>query len=346
MVLIFFTSLFLSLIFTFFVRKIALKLGVLDRPNLKRKIHKKPIPLLGGVAIFLSFFFLLFLFREYLFLGDLNFKHWLGFFIGACFLIIGGILDDIYDLKAKWQIIWPILACISIIVFGVNIEKISNPLGGVIDISFYLSSIFIFLWILGMTYTTKLLDGLDGLATGVSSIGALIIFLFTISSKYYQPDLAVAALIFFAVLLGFLFFNFNPAKIFLGEGGSLLLGYVLGVLAIISGGKIAIALLVIGLPALDVLWTILRRLFSGKNPFKHSDRKHLHYRLIDLGWSQKQTVAFFYFVSAFFGSVGLFLQSQGKFFALLALVFLMLFLIFLFRFLDRRNKLNLTKTEK
>ncbi len=346
MILIFFLSLFLSLVFTFLVRRIALRFKVLDHPGPERKIHKKATPLLGGLAIFISFFLLLFFFREHLVSGDLNYNHWLGFFIGACFLVIGGVLDDKYDLKAKWQIVWPILASISVIIFGVNIEKITNPLGGIIYIPFYLSSLFIFLWILGMTYTTKLLDGLDGLATGVSSIGALIIFLFTISSRYYQPDLALVALIFFAVSLGFLFFNFNPAKIFLGESGSLLLGYVLGVLAIISGGKIAIALLVIGLPALDVLWTILRRFFSGKNPFKHSDRKHLHHRLISLGWSQKQAVLFFYGVSAFFGLAGLFLQSQGKFFALLALVILMLFLIFLFGFLDKKKELNLTKIEK
>lgn len=325
--------------FTFLVKMLATRLNIVDKPNSDRKIHKKPIPLMGGLAIFLAYFLLLFIFREFLLVGDLNFHHWLGFFIGAIFLMIGGLLDDKYNLPPKWQIIWPILAAMAVIWGGVGIEKISNPLGGFIFFPFWLSSVIIFIWILGMTYTTKLLDGLDGLASGVSAIGGLMIFLFTISSKYNQPDIAVASLIFFGVLLGFLIFNFNPAKIFLGESGSLLIGYILGVLAIISGGKIAIALLVIGLPALDVLWTIIRRTVSGKNPFKYSDRKHLHHRLIDMGFSQKRAVLFFYSVSAFFGLSGLFLQSQGKFLALFCLVLLMLIIIIFFYLMDRKKLL-------
>lgn len=312
---------------------------IVDKPDGGRKIHKKPIPLLGGVAVFLAYFLSLFIFKEDLLSGNLEFSHWLGFFIGAVFIVVGGVLDDKYNLSAKWQIVWPILASIAVILGGVNIEKISNPFGGFLYFSTFLSSAIIFLWILGMTYTTKLLDGLDGLASGVSAIGALVIFLFTISDKYYQPDIALASFLFFTVLCGFLVFNFNPAKIFLGESGSLLLGYVLGVLAIISGGKIAIALLVIGLPALDVLWTIIRRTISGKNPFKASDRKHLHHRLIDLGLSQKQAVFFFYFISAIFGLTGLFLQSKGKFLALAFLLFLMFFLIiFLYYLENKKNK--------
>ncbi len=332
-------SIFISVILTYLVKILALKLEIVDKPDFNRKIHKKPIPLMGGLAVFLSFFILLLIFKKYLLLGDLNYHHWLGFFIGALFLLIGGLLDDRYNLSPKWQIIWPILSAISVVIGGVSIEKISSPLGGFIFFPFWLSSFIIFLWILGMTYTTKLLDGLDGLASGVSAIGALIIFLFTISSKYYQPDIAIASLIFFCVLLGFLIFNFNPAKIFLGESGSLLLGYILAVLAIISGGKIAIALLVIGLPALDVLWTIIRRFISGKNPFKHSDRKHLHHRLIDIGFSQKRAVLFFYMISGFFGFSGLFLQSRGKLWALLFLFFLMILIILFFYFLDKKKLL-------
>ncbi|HPT08326.1 MAG TPA: epoxyqueuosine reductase QueH [bacterium] len=331
-------SLILSIIFTLIVKKLALKFNIIDQPDFNRKIHTKPIPLMGGLAIFLAFFITLFFFRDYLVIGNLNYNHWLGFFIGALFLLIGGLLDDKYNLPPKLQIIWPILAAVSVIMGGVSIEKISNPLGGFINFSFGLSAIIIFLWLLGITYTTKLLDGLDGLATGVSAIGGLIIFLFTISDKYFQPDIAVASLIFSVVLIGFLIFNFNPAKIFLGESGSLLIGYILGVLAIISGGKIAIALLVIGLPALDVLWTIIRRLISGQNPFRSSDRKHLHHRLIDMGLNQKQAVLFFYGVSTFFGISGLFLQSLGKFWALLILVILMFGIIIFFNLVDRKKQ--------
>lgn len=331
-------SLGISLIFTKLVQGLAFKFNILDEPNSNRKIHQTATPLLGGVAIFVSYFLSLLVFRKSLFLGSLNIYHWLGFFIGACFLLIGGVLDDKYNLSAKKQIIWPILASLAVILGGVSIEKITGFRGELIYLPSYLSAIFIFLWLLGVTYTTKILDGLDGLASGVSAIGALIIFLFTITTKYYQADIAMAALLFLGVLLGFLYFNFNPAKIFLGESGSLLLGYILGVLAIISGGKIAIALLVIGLPALDVAWTIIRRLLAGKNPFKNPDRKHLHHRLIDLGLSQKQAVLFFYAVSGFFGSTALFLQSRGKMWALFLLLLLMISLIIFFYFLDKKKK--------
>ncbi|MDD3711485.1 MAG: epoxyqueuosine reductase QueH [Patescibacteria group bacterium] len=335
-------ALLLSVYFTIRVKKLSFRFNIVDKPDFARKIHQKPIPLLGGLAVFLAYFLTIFLFRKHLLVGDLSINHWASFALGALFLLIGGILDDKYNLSPKWQFIWPILASLVVVLGGVSIDKISNPWGSFLFLPFWISSVFIFLWILGMTYTTKLLDGLDGLASGVSAIGALIIFLFTISSKYYQPDIALASIVFFGVLLGFLIFNFNPAKIFLGESGSLLLGYILGVLAIISGGKIAVALLVMGLPILDVLWTIIRRMFSGKNPFKHSDRGHLHHRLIDLGLSQKQAVLFFYFVSGFFGFSALFLQSRGKFWALLGLVFIMVGIIIFFHLLDKKkNKLLL-----
>lgn len=320
----------LSWILTILVRRIALKFKIVDQPDGDRKIHALSVPLLGGVAIFLAYFIVLFFVRSELISGDLSYQPWLGFFVGGLILIIGGTLDDKYNLPPKWQIIFPISAVIILIIGGVNIEKISNPFGGWVFLSTLASPILIFAWLMGMMYTTKLLDGLDGLVGGLTAIGGLVIFLFTLTTRYYQPDIALAALILSAVCLGFLVLNFNPAKIFLGEGGSLLLGYILGVLAIISGGKIAIALLVMGIPVLDLVWTIIRRLAKGQNPFKSADRQHLHHRLLDLGLSQKQTVLFFYFFSLLFGLSALFLQSQGKFLALLALVVLMLLIIIFF----------------
>ncbi|MFH1427509.1 MAG: MraY family glycosyltransferase, partial [Patescibacteria group bacterium] len=182
-----------------------------------------------------------------------------------------------------------------------------------------------------------LLDGIDGLVTGVSAIGGLIIFLFTITTKYYQPDIAIAALVFSAVCLGFLIFNWHPAKIFLGEGGSLFLGFILGVLAIISGGKIAILLLVMGLPVLDVVWTIIRRLVAGKNPFKFADQLHLHFRLLNLGIGQRKTAIIYYLLALSFGLSGLFLQSLGKLFALIILLAIMLIIVVSFTYLDKKK---------
>ena len=343
----------LSAVFTLLVVKLARRLKIIDQPDEKRKIHVSGIPLLGGLAIFLSFFIVLFFAREHVLAGDLSVSHWLGFFIGGLVLMIGGFLDDKYNLAPKYQVIFPILAALFVIAGGVNIEKITSPFGGFIFLDslripvlawggathyfIVISDSLILLWLMGMMYTTKLLDGLDGLVTGVTAIGGITIFLFTMTTKYFQPDIGLAALVLAGACLGFLFFNSHPARIFLGEGGSLLLGYILGVLAIISGGKIAIALLVMGLPILDVAWTIIRRLYAGRNPFKFADRRHLHFRLLDLGIGPRNTALIYYFFAAAFGLSALFLQSRGKLFALSALLLIMLFLIIGINHLDKKR---------
>lgn len=334
---IFALSIFFTAIFTVLVKILTKKLDIVDRPGQERKIHLFETPLLGGLAIFLAFFLMLYLVRDGLLSGNLEAGHWLGFFAGAFFLIIGGALDDKYSLRPGQQFIFPLLAVVSLILGGVSIEKITNPLGGFIYLGGW-SAALIAAWLLGMMYTTKLLDGVDGLVTGVSGIGALIIFLFTMTTKYYQPDIGLAALVLAGVCFGFLLFNWHPAKIFLGEGGSLLLGYLLGVLAIISGGKIAIALLVLGIPILDVAWTIIRRARAGVNPFRFADRRHLHFRLLDLGLGQKKTVLIYYFFAATFGLSALFLQSIGKVYAFLFLIVLMFLAVIGFAYLDKKNK--------
>ncbi len=349
-------SIIISSFFTLFIKKIALKFNIVDKPLVQRKIHNKNIPLLGGMAIFLSFFILSFLMRDYLLIGNLKVNNLLGVFFGACFLMFGGFLDDKYTLSPLKQLIFPILAVLSVLIGGVEIEKITNPFGGYIyfnklnieifqidGVKYYFtvfSDLLISIWLILMMYTTKLLDGIDGLVTGVSAIGGIIIFLFTMSTTYYQPDIGMASLIFSGACIGFLIFNWNPATIFLGEGGSLLLGFILGVLAIISGGKIAIALLIMGIPIMDLLWTIIRRLFSGKNPFKSADRLHLHHRLLDSGIGQKNTVLIFYFFATLFGMSALFLQSTGKILAIFLLLTVMLGLIIGFYFINKKMSDN------
>lgn len=352
--IIFIAALLLSIIFTYWVKFFAVRFNIIDKPGIDRKIHKINTPLFGGTAIFLSFFIVLYFVRDKLMAGDLESHHWLGFFVGACFLMIGGFLDDKYNLSPKIQIIFPLLAIFSVIAGGVGIEKITSPLGGLIYLGqlqipimewggamhyfVIIADIFTILWLMGMMYTTKLLDGIDGLVSGVVAIGGFVIFLFTMTTKYYQPDVGLAALILTGACLGFLIFNWHPAKIFLGEGGSLLLGYVLGVLAIISGGKIAIALLIMGIPIMDVAWTVIRRIIAGKNPFKFSDKKHLHFRFLDIGLSQRQTVFVYYIFSFMFGISALFLQSKGKIFVLAGLVIIMLLVVGFFTYLDRKRK--------
>ncbi len=352
-IIFFLVALILSIIFTIVIRKVAIYLKILDLPTKDRKIHKKEIPLLGGVAIFLSFFITILLVKDKLIMGDLNYSHWIWFFIGACCLMVCGILDDKFELSPSKQIIWPLLAILCVLIGDIGIERVTNPFGGLIhldnlkikifdfkNISYtfvFLRDIFTIFWLLAMMYTTKLLDGVDGLVTGISGIGGFIIFLFTITTKYYQPDIALVSLAFAGACFGFLIFNWHPAKIFLGEGGSLLLGYILGVLSIISGGKIAIALLILGIPLMDVVWIIIRRILKGKNPFRSADKKHLHHRLLDLGFGQRKTVLIFYLFALTFGLSALFLQSIGKMFAVVFLIVLMLIIIISFTCLDRKR---------
>lgn len=343
MFLYFFLAFIISIAVAFFIKRTALRLGVVDKPNLPRKIHKKPIPLLGGLAIFLSFFIVLgvaYLINPELVLGkNLLFKNLVGLFVGGLLLMIGGFLDDKYKLKPKYQIIFPMLAVIVVIASGIGIEKINNPFGGLIEFTRYewilfwhqgvaykftlLSDVFTFLWLMGMMYTTKFLDGLDGLVSGITIIGALIIAGLSLTIMWYQPETALLALILAGVCGGFLIFNWHPAKIFLGEGGSLFCGFILGSLAIISGSKIATTLLVVGIPVFDVLWVILRRVFwERRSPFQ-GDAQHLHFRLLNLGFSHRGAVLFLYFLAITFGAGALFMQTTSKFIALIVLVVVM-----------------------
>lgn len=323
-----------TLLLTPLFKKLSFYLGVLDIPKGERKIHKKPMPLMGGSSIFFGFLLVL---AIYLYFDDVNFflvplRFFVGIIVGAVILMIGGFFDDKYDLPAKIKFVYPALASIAVIVsgIGVGINRVTNPLGGTVSLDFLILGIpaavfFVWFWMMGTSFTTKLLDGLDGLSAGIGLIGSVAIFFLSLTPKVNQPVTATLAIIFAGCLLGYLCYSFNPAQIFLGEGGSLLIGYMLGVLAIISGAKIATALLVMGVPILDVAWVILRRLWQGKSPFT-ADRKHLHFRLLDVGLSHKQAVISLYVLSAIFGFTAVFLQSMGKFIALVVLFSLTLIL--------------------
>ncbi|PIR94821.1 hypothetical protein COT95_02070 [Candidatus Falkowbacteria bacterium CG10_big_fil_rev_8_21_14_0_10_37_6] len=328
----------ISIISTMLMKNIALRYGILDKPDKERKIHKEVIPLLGGVAVFIALFTGILIGKEFIFARGLSEAQILGFFFGGLALVIGGVLDDIYELKPGKQMLFSVLAVAILIFSGVSIEKVTNPFGGLLYFGVFLSYVLTFVWVIGMIYTTKLLDGVDGLVSGLGVISGIIIFLFTMTTKYYQPDVGIMALIFSLACAGFLLFNFYPAKIFLGESGSLFIGYVIAVLAIISGAKIAVALLVMGIPIMDVAWTIIRRIADKKNPFKSADKQHLHHKFLAMGLSQRQTVLIYYILAAFFGCLALFLQSRGKIIAIVILAVIMVFIAFLSVFIPRKNK--------
>lgn len=329
------------------IRALAHHIGALDRPGdaPERKVHRTPTPLLGGMAIFFAFFILVFIahalgvdFR----MSAIREKHLIGIFIGATILMIGGFLDDRFRLTPLRQFLFPLLAVVVVIGSGIGITYITNPLGGQVQLDQWQGIILWFqkipykvtlpadlltvVWLLGMMYTMKFLDGLDGLVSGVTGIGALVVAALALDPVVGQPATAILAVILAGSFFGFLPWNWNPAKIFLGEGGSLLAGFLLGVLAIISGSKITTTALVVGIPILDTLWVILRRLIQEHHSPFLGDRKHLHHRLLDLGLSQRKAVSILYFLAAYFGITALFLQSQGKLIALIILSILMVLL--------------------
>lgn len=311
-----------SALFTPAFASLAMTLGLVDKPDGARKLHTRTVPFLGGISIFLAFVVpvsVVLLVSDHFTSGDIDARHFIGFFLGGVILLVGGILDDKYTLPPQLSLLFPLFASLAAVACGIGVEKITNPLGGVIQLSGSFTIMLSFLWLLGMTYTTKLLDGLDGLATGVTTVGAIMIALLALSSRFYQPDVALLALMLAAALFGFWLWNIYPAKIFLGEGGSTFLGYALGVLAIISGSKLATTLLVVGLPVLDVLVVIGRRWYQGK-PIMKGDRSHLHHALLDAGVSPRLTLLVYMSVAALFGVTTLMFTSWQKVIALALLV--------------------------
>jgi UDP-GlcNAc:undecaprenyl-phosphate GlcNAc-1-phosphate transferase len=332
----------ISLGLTPVVRMLATRFGVMDAPTAGRKVHDTPTPLMGGVAIFLAFTGVLLValgFTDTLIAGEIALNHYIGVIAAAAILIIGGVLDDIYELPPHKAIVAPLVAVLTVIGFGIEVDKLTNPFGGVIDLAWWQSDIIVFIWLMVVMYTTKFLDGLDGLATGVSATGALMILLLSLTTAYYQPDVALLAAIVLGAFLGFLGWNIHPAKIFLGEGGSTLVGFLLGVLAVISGGKLATAMLALGVPMLDLVWTIVRRFSKGglKRVFQ-SDRRHLHHRLLDLGWRQHTIVGVYLLVATVFGTAALFLQSKEKLVALMILTAIVVIVAVLLVLQERREK--------
>ena len=335
----------LSYLLTPVVRNLAFRFGVVDKPN-KRKVHQKPIPRLGGVAIFLSFLVIALIYfwlkKDLFTFGPLSkLEPWgpfWGMILGGVVLVIAGILDDIYNLSPGKKLIFQMIAAGLAVGFGVGIEFIRWPFSGILDLTNYQlefsllshnfsivlwADLISFLWLILVINVINWLDGLDGLAAGVSSIAAISLLILSLLIGVQQPLTALIAAILAGSILGFLPFNFNPASIFMGDSGSQFLGYMLGVLAIICGGKLATAGLVLGFPILDGIWVISRRILSGHSPFL-ADKKHLHHRLLLLGLSQRQVVLALYLVSICFGLIAILTGTYLKFWAGVILVFLMI----------------------
>jgi UDP-GlcNAc:undecaprenyl-phosphate GlcNAc-1-phosphate transferase len=345
----------LSAVLTPIVRRTALNNGIVAQPpELKtHALDARVVPYLGGLAIFTSFVITALIF--------LPFSRQLGALILACtVLAIVGAIDDVRSLSAWKRLGWQVLAACIALAGGIGIVTLTSPFGGSIDLSggrfgfdlfgqtFHitpLANLLSIIWMVGMVNVINFLDGLDGLASGVSGIAALALFALAVSPDVNQPLVALLAIILAGSALGFLPYNFNPARIFMGDSGAYFLGLILAMLAIYSGGKLATALLVLGFTILDAMWAVIRRLRRGVHPFT-ADREHLHHLLLDAGLSQRKAVLVLYLLAASFGVAALSLRSFEKLIALIVLVATVIVLIASLIRIGRRNLASTAKSGK
>ena len=302
-VLAFILAVGVALFITPVVIGLAKKTGALDKPD-PRKVHKKPIPRIGGLAIFSAFVIATI---AAVFFSDIEIEiqfEIVGLIISGTLMMLVGLIDDYKNLPAKVKLLGQIIAAaVLVIIFDVRIDFITDPFGDYIYLEWLAIPATLF-WLVGITNTVNLIDGLDGLAAGVSAIAAITILLVALEDNILLVAVLTAALAGAAV--GFLFYNFNPACIFMGDSGALFLGFMLAGISVIGAVKCAatialiVPILALGLPILDTTFAIIRR-FRGGVPIFKPDKGHLHHRLLGLGFSQRQAVLLMYVISALLG---------------------------------------------
>ena len=298
------------------VKALACKVGAIDVPKDNRRMHKVPIPRMGGLAIFLAFLLSVLVF------ADID-RQMQGILLGSIMIVILGVLDDIMALKALPKLFVQIAAAGVAVWHGCTIQFVSNP--NVFSEATYLNLGWLsipvtIIWIVAITNAVNFIDGLDGLAVGVSAISTASLIVVALMVK--EVNIAVILGALFGACLGFIPYTMNPAKIFMGDTGSTFLGYILATLSITGLFKMyaiisfAVPFLILGIPIFDISFAFLRRIAHGQNPMK-ADRGHFHHRLIDMGFSQKQAVAIAYMLTGILGLAAVLLTSSGELKALI-----------------------------
>jgi UDP-GlcNAc:undecaprenyl-phosphate/decaprenyl-phosphate GlcNAc-1-phosphate transferase len=310
----------LSLLLTPFVKKLAFLVGATDTPN-SRKVHQELMPRLGGLAIYISF-----LAGVWIFKPENQFST--AILLGSGIIVFTGICDDIMEISARLKLIGQLSAATVVVLYGgLQVTFINLPFGGHFEFGL-LSIPFTIFWIIGITNAINLIDGLDGLAAGVSSIALFsIVGMAIIMGNLYV--LVIGSILLISTL-GFLFYNFHPAKIFMGDTGALFLGFMISVLSLLGFKNVTfvsfiVPILILGVPISDTIFAILRRIIN-KKPLSAPDKSHLHHCLLRIGFTHKQTVLLIYAMSAFFGLVAV-IFSQAKLWGSMFLGIVLLFLI-------------------
>ena len=322
----------ITILATPLVIKLAHKLKVVDDPKINKHvkvIHKYPVPRMGGLATFFAI-----LVTSLIFLPPD--KHLVGILIGGTLITLIGILDDKYNLNPYLRLLLGLFAALAPIAAGIGIAFISNPGGGIIDLSYpqivfnllgkersiwVLSDLFGLFWIIFIMNMLNMgAKGIDGQLPGVVVISAITIAAMSLkfSADITQWPVITLAAILAGAYLGFLPWNFYPQKIMPGYGGSTLAGYILAILTILSTTKVGILMVVLGVPLIDTGYVIIRRIFSGKSPV-WGDRGHLHHRLLDIGWGKRRIAVSYWAITAFLGFIALNLNTTSKLYTMVGI---------------------------
>jgi UDP-GlcNAc:undecaprenyl-phosphate GlcNAc-1-phosphate transferase len=326
----------IALLLTPVVRLVAIRLDNIDSPD-ERRVNEVPIPRGGGVAVAAAFLFVaiggIWLNSQ---TGEVPVPRGLdpvelaALFAGGVLATILGVLDDTFQLRARWQLLGQLVLAVIAVAAGLVVTGINNPFGpGSVALTGPFAIGFTMLWIVGMINSINFIDGLDGLSSGIALIAAATLGLISLTTAVAQPFIGILCFGLAGALLGFLRWNFHPATIFIGTAGVMFVGYTLAVLSIMGTAKVAVALLVLGVPIIDTFWILVRRIATGNSPFT-PDRGHIHHRLLDLGLSHSQTVLVIYGLCILLGVLTFVISGSGQLYAFLglAVVFgLVLFLV-------------------
>jgi UDP-GlcNAc:undecaprenyl-phosphate/decaprenyl-phosphate GlcNAc-1-phosphate transferase len=310
-----------SFVLTPLVRRVAVRFDAVDLPG-HRRVNTSPVPRGGGVAVaaaFLAVTLGLLAVNAVMHVvavpASIDVRDLIGLLVGGIIATAFGVVDDALDLRARWQFAGQLGLALVAIACGILVDFVSNPIGsGRLPLVGPIAVGFTVLWIAGMINSINFIDGLDGLSSGIGLIAALVLGTISLTTQVGQPFVAVLCFALAGSLLGFLRWNFHPASIFVGTSGVMFLGYTLAVLSILGTAKVAVAMLVLGVPIIDAFWIIVRRVAQGRSPFS-PDRGHLHHRLLDIGLSHRQTVLLIYAICIGLGALALLLSGATQLYA-------------------------------
>jgi UDP-GlcNAc:undecaprenyl-phosphate GlcNAc-1-phosphate transferase len=302
------------------VARLATRLGMLDMPGGRRR-HPRPIPRPGGLAIAFAFGVTIFLFwlvdriagGPFLIPAEVRSPRFTLTLLAAVIGVAVGFVDDLLELRARWQFLGYVVIAAVVVLAGIKIERVNDPFTaeGLIELAPPVAVGFTVFWIIGMNIAINFIDGLDGLAAGVCAIAAFTLGTIALTPAIDEPFVAWMEFTLAGALLGFLQFNFHPARLFLGTTGVAFVGTLLGVLSIFGTAKVAAVLLVLGVPIIDTFYVLVRRAVAGKPPFA-PDRGHFHHRLLDAGLSHRRAVLLIYVMTLLLAALAGLTSGRGQ----------------------------------